>query len=64
VAGHGGPNAASFVKSTLFESLLTNPKYSTDIKTALGMTFLVTPYNMTASGVVRREGGGHLHTFG
>ena len=35
-AGHGGPNAASFVKSTLFESLLANPKFSTDVRTALG----------------------------
>lgn len=34
--GHGGPNAASFVKSTLFESLLANPKFSTDMKSALG----------------------------
>lgn len=37
-AGHGGPNAASFVQSTLFESLMANPKFSTDMKTALGET--------------------------
>ena len=35
-AGHGGPNAADFVKQNLFDSLVKNPKFSTDVKTAFG----------------------------
>ena len=34
--GHGGPNAADFVRNNLFDSLLSNPKFPKDIKTALG----------------------------
>lgn len=35
-AGHGGPNAADFVRQNLFESLVKNPKFGTDVKTAFG----------------------------
>ena len=35
LAGHGGPNAADFVRQHLFQRLLANPQFSTDIKTAL-----------------------------
>lgn len=36
IAGHGGPNAADFVRQNLFEGLVKNPKFGTDVKTALG----------------------------
>lgn len=36
LAGHGGPNAADFVRQNLFDSVIKNPKFSTDIKTAFG----------------------------
>ena len=36
VAGHGGPNAADFVRQNLFEGLIKNPKFGTDVKTAFG----------------------------
>lgn len=56
--GHGGPNAASYVKSTLFESFLTNPKYSTDIQTALVESFMKTDrdYLLNDSGANRDDG--------
>ena len=34
--GHGGPNAADFVRNNLFDSLLSNAKFPKDIKAALG----------------------------
>ncbi len=36
LAGHGGPNAADFVRQNLFEGLVKNPKFGTDVKTAFG----------------------------
>lgn len=36
IAGHGGPNAADFVRQNLFEGLVKNPKFGTDVKTAFG----------------------------
>ena len=36
LAGHGGPNAADFVRNNLFDSLLSNSKFPEDIKAALG----------------------------
>lgn len=39
-AGHGGPNAASFVKETLFESLLANKKFGNgNVEEALSRSF-------------------------
>ena len=35
-AGHGGPNAADFVRQNLFDSLLKNNKFTSDLGTALG----------------------------
>ena len=35
-AGHGGPNAADFVRQNLFDSLVKNQNFSTDVKTAFG----------------------------
>ena len=35
-AGHGGPNAADFVRQNLFDSLLKNAKFTSDLGTALG----------------------------
>ena len=35
VAGHGGPNAADYVRQHLFAKLLANPKFNSDINTAL-----------------------------
>lgn len=56
--GHGGPNAASFVQSTLFESLMANPKFSTDMKTALVESFIETDkkYLQTPLGGNRDDG--------
>lgn len=36
VAGHGGPNAADYVRSNLFINLLEHTKFTTDIASALG----------------------------
>jgi hypothetical protein len=35
-AGHGGPNAADYVRSNLFINLLEHTKFTTDIASALG----------------------------
>ena len=35
-AGHGGSNAAAFVQANLFDSLLANSKFSSDINAAMG----------------------------
>lgn len=35
-AGHGGPNAADYVRSNLFINLLSHTKFNTDIASALG----------------------------
>lgn len=35
-AGHGGPNAADYVRSNLFINLLEHTKFATDISSALG----------------------------
>lgn len=40
--GHGGPNAADFVRAQLFESLYNNPKFATDLRTAIVEAFLDT----------------------
>jgi hypothetical protein len=34
--GHGGPNAADYVRSNLFINLLEHTKFNTDITSALG----------------------------
>lgn len=34
--GHGGPNAAVYVRSNLFINLLEHTKFTTDIASALG----------------------------
>jgi len=34
--GHGGPNAADFVRSNLFKNLLQHPKWPGDIQRAIG----------------------------
>ena len=41
--GHGGPNAADFVRNNLFDSLLRNPKFPKDIQTALGELQAIQP---------------------
>jgi hypothetical protein len=35
-SGHGGPNAADYVRSNLFINLLEHTKFTTDIASALG----------------------------
>ncbi|CAL5221808.1 g4064 [Coccomyxa viridis] len=56
--GHGGPNAADFVRNNLFDSLLSNPKFPNDIKTALGEAFTETDqrYLQADSGGNRDDG--------
>lgn len=40
-AGHGGPNAAEFVEKTLFDCLMRNHKFSSDLSTAVGKYLLL-----------------------
>ena len=40
-AGHGGPNAADFVRQNLFDSLVKNTNLITDVKTAFGERVLL-----------------------
>ncbi|KAK9805433.1 hypothetical protein WJX73_006037 [Symbiochloris irregularis] len=40
--GHGGPNAADFVRQTLFERFVSNPNFTKDLKTALIEAFVET----------------------
>jgi hypothetical protein len=35
-AGHGGANAADYVKNNLFKNLLAHTKFSSDLSSALG----------------------------
>jgi hypothetical protein len=47
IAGHGGPNAADFVRSNLFENLLLNIKFPSDVRGAIGaMSWLSTTYSI------------------
>ena len=41
-AGHGGSNAAAFVQANLFDSLLANSKFTSDINAAMGARLWVT----------------------
>lgn len=36
LAGHGGPNAAEYVKQNLFINLVEHSKFSSDIASAVG----------------------------
>ncbi|KAA6422946.1 MAG: phosphatase 2C [Trebouxia sp. A1-2] len=56
--GHGGPNAADFVRQNLFEGLVKNPKFGTDVKTALVEAFVDTDqkYLQADSGANRDDG--------
>mmetsp|Transcript_26289 Transcript_26289/g.78076 ORF Transcript_26289/g.78076 Transcript_26289/m.78076 type:complete len:292 (-) Transcript_26289:191-1066(-) len=40
--GHGGPNAADFVRSNLFKNLLQHPKWPGDIQRAIAESFTIT----------------------
>lgn len=35
-SGHGGIRAAEFVKKNLFSNLMKHPKFTTDIRSAIG----------------------------
>ncbi|CAL8468810.1 g8351 [Coccomyxa elongata] len=56
--GHGGPHAADFVRANLFDSLLKNPNFPTDVSTALGEAFVETDkrYLQADSGSNRDDG--------
>ncbi|KAL3137661.1 hypothetical protein ABBQ38_004936 [Trebouxia sp. C0009 RCD-2024] len=56
--GHGGPNAADFVRQNLFESLVKNSKFGSDIKTAFVEAFVDTDqkYLQADSGANRDDG--------
>ena len=69
--GHGGPNAADFVRQHLFSKLLANPKFSSDIKTALSAPLLLPrealvkcTMTLTASRCIHQGCGCYCWQFG
>lgn len=56
--GHGGPNAADFVRQNLFDSLLKNSKFTSDLGTALVESFVDTDqrYLQADAGTSRDDG--------
>ncbi|KAK9829329.1 hypothetical protein WJX72_005218 [[Myrmecia] bisecta] len=56
--GHGGPNAADFVQANLFNSLLNNPKFGSDLTTAVVEAFVETDQNyLKADSGANRDDG-------
>ncbi|KAK9914888.1 hypothetical protein WJX75_001932 [Coccomyxa subellipsoidea] len=56
--GHGGPHAADFVRANLFDSLLGNPNFPSDVPMALGEAFVETDkrYLQADTGANRDDG--------
>ncbi|KAK9831289.1 hypothetical protein WJX74_010677 [Apatococcus lobatus] len=56
--GHGGPNAAEFVEKTLFDCLMRNHKFSSDLSTAVVEAFVDTDkqYLQVDDGTNRDDG--------
>ncbi|KAG1678586.1 hypothetical protein FOA52_012593 [Chlamydomonas sp. UWO 241] len=55
--GHGGPNAADYVRSNLFKNLQQHPKYPQDIAGAIAEVFVTTDDQYMRSGDPTREDG-------
>lgn len=51
-AGHGGPNAADFVRSNLFDSLLNNQKFTTDRQQAVGEARIMCGFSTTQKNII------------
>ncbi|EIE22236.1 protein phosphatase 2C catalytic subunit [Coccomyxa subellipsoidea C-169] len=56
--GHGGPHAADFVRENLFDSLLSNAQFPSDVSLALGEAFVETDkrYLQAETGANRDDG--------